>query len=93
MQLRIENETQDSGEIIYCWSMPTNAEVETKIKGLLFHFTRRYSKKKGKTEIFYNIPLSAFILIVRLCILYIFLKKGYMNVTEEDRETQESNYI
>ena len=78
MQLRLQNEYQDSGKIIYYWSIPINAEIESKVKEILFFFTRRYSEKSGKTEIFYGIPLYAFILVVRLIILYIFLDKGYI---------------
>jgi len=78
MQLRLQNEYQDSGKIIYYWSVPINAEIESKVKEILFFFTRRYSEKSGKTEIFYGIPLYAFILVVRLIILYVFLNKGYI---------------
>ena len=77
-QLKRKTDTQDSGKIIYLWSLPINAEIESKVKILLSHFTRRYSKETGKTEIFFSIPLYPFILVVRLIILFIFLRKGYI---------------
>ena len=42
-QLKRKTDTQDSGKIIYLWSLPINAEIESKVKILLSHFTRRYS--------------------------------------------------
>ena len=86
-QLKRKTDTQDSGKIIYLWSLPINAEIESKVKILLSHFTRRYSKETGKTEIFFSIPLYPFILVVRLIILFIFLRKGY--ITEPTERGQE----
>ena len=63
MQLRLKNETKDSAKIYYLWSLPINAEIEAKVKVLLFHFTKRDSDEIGKTEIFFNIPLYPFMSI------------------------------
>lgn len=88
-QLRLKSGGQDPSNIIYCWSMPTNEEIESKVKQLLFLFTRRYTKEPGKTEIFY-LPLYPFILIVRLIILYTFIKKRYISQISEKAKQAES---
>lgn len=88
-QLKNKTDKQEPSQIIYCWSMPTNEEIESKIKKLLFFFTKRDGNESGRTEIFFGIPLYPFILIVRLVILYIFIKKRYIsNLTKKDMETQ-----
>lgn len=88
-QLKNKTDKQEPSQIIYCWSMPTNEEIESKVKKLLFFFTKRDGNESGRTEIFFDIPLYPFILIVRLVILYIFIKKRYItNLTEKDLKTQ-----
>ena len=73
-ELRRENE---GGNIRYAWSMPTNLEIESKVKDLLSEFTRRFSSKRLKTETFY-LPITPFVLFVRLVILYVYLEGGYI---------------
>ena len=88
-QLKNKTDKQEPSQIIYCWSMPTNEEIESKVKKLLFFFTKRDGNESGRTEIFFDIPLYPFILIVRLVILYIFIKKRYIsNLTENDLKMQ-----
>ena len=65
-------------ELKYVWSMPTNNEIESKVKKLMFLFTDRDSNDKGKTEIFNNVSFYTMIQVVRLVILFVYLDKGYV---------------
>mgnify|MGYP001229831183 CR=1 FL=1 len=88
-ELTRENE---GANIRYAWSMPTNMEIEAKIKDVLSEFTKRFSTKKLKTETFY-IPITPFILLVRLIILYQFLKGGYIKGGNTNAELFLEQYL
>ena len=65
--------------------MPTNEEIESKVKQLLFLFTRRYTKEPGKQNI-----LSAIVSIHFACpsdYMYTFIKKRYIaQISEEAKQ-------
>lgn len=71
------NRENEGANIRYAWSMPTNLEIETKVKTLLSNFTKKNSSKRLRTETFY-IPITPFILFVRVVILYVYLEEGYI---------------
>jgi hypothetical protein len=78
-------------EMKYVWSMPTNTEIESKVKQLLFLYTNRRSDESGKTEIFNNISYYAMIQLVRLATIYVYLEKGY--IEEMSKEAVEARKI
>ena len=88
-ELRRENE---GGNIRYAWNMPTNLEIETKVKDLLSEFTRRFSSKRLKTETFY-LPITPFVLFVRLVILYVYLEGGYITGGNEEVKNKLELYL
>jgi len=85
------NRENEGANIRYVWNMPTNLEIESKVKILLSNFTRKFSTKKLRTETFY-IPITPFILFVRLVILYIYLEGGYIPANDAVKKKLQ-NYL
>ncbi len=81
---RNEEINKNDAMIKYMWNMPTNMEVEAFVKVILANFTKKYTNQKYRTEIFY-LPITPFILFVRIAILYIFLKKQYIPIGDNQR--------
>lgn len=88
-ELGRESGNQIMSDIVYCWSLPMNAEVEAKVKQVLTKFTRRnIGKEKGRTEIFFNIPLFPLVLIIRSIIVYVCVKGNYVLTTADSSKYQ-----
>lgn len=82
------NRENEGANIRYAWSMPTNLEIETKVKTLLSNFTKKNSSKRLRTETFY-IPITPFILFVRVVILYVYLEEGYIQTNQSVKKKLE----
>ena len=86
------NRENEGANIKYAWSMPTNLEVETRIKILLSNFTKKFSSKRLRTETFY-VPVTPFILFVRLVILYVYLEGGYISGGNDPVKKKLEDYL
>ena len=77
---RRESELENM-HILWAWSMPTSQLIEKDIKQILHEFIQPRTKEKaedGYTEIIHNIPLEPLILLVRIIILYAYMKNNFI---------------
>lgn len=79
---------QKGKEMYWAWSMPTSQLVEKDVKQILHEFTKprkmEENKEPGYTEIIHNVPIQPLILLVRLIILYVYIKYRFIKETTKN---------
>lgn len=74
---------QQGKQIYWAWSMPTSQLVEKDIKQILHEFIKPRkvdeNNDPGYTEIIHNIPIQPLILLIRLIILYVYIKYKFID--------------
>ena len=78
---------QRGKQIYWAWSMPTSQLVEKDIKQILHEFIKPRkvddNNDPGYTEIIHNIPIEPLILLIRLIILYVYVKYKFINQIDQ----------